>query len=188
MDWKNLVEVLLFASPDPLTQSHFNHVLQDERIMQLGPLVDELNDEYAASEKGLKIMKIAGGFQILSDSRYHIYLERLFHKKRKIHLSRPALEALSIIAYRQPISKAEIESIRGVECGSVIKTLMEREIVTVKRRGNTVGRPLLFSTTRLFLESFGLEKLSDLPKLKEFSDLMSDNNDPNLFKQKHAFE
>ena len=146
------------------------------------------NAEYKKSGKGLKIMQIAGGYQILSDTQYHVYLERLFHKKRKIQLSRPAMEALSIIAYRHPVSKSEIESIRGVECGSVVGTLMERELITVKGRSNTVGRPLLFGTTQIFLESFGLEKISDLPKLKELSDLMSDNQDPDLFLQDHALK
>ena len=188
MDRKNLVEVLLFASSEPLTQSRLNHVIQDEDSVKLAPLVDELNAEYENSGKGLKIMQIAGGYQILSDTQYHVYLERLFHKKRKIQLSRPAMEALAIIAYRQPVSKAEIESIRGVECGSVVSTLMERELITVKGRSNTVGRPLLFGTTRIFLESFGLDKISDLPKLNELCELIEDNQVADLFAQDHALE
>jgi len=112
----------------------------------------------------------------------------MFKNTRKLQLSRPALEALSIIAYRQPASKAEVESIRGVECGSVVNTLMERELITVKGRGETVGRPLLFATTQIFLESFGLEKTADLPKLKELSELMGDNPDPVLFENDHATE
>ena len=98
------------------------------------------------------------------------------------------MEALSIIAYRPPVSKAEVESIRGVECGSVVNTLMERELITVKGRGKTVGRPLLFGTTQIFLESFGLENTTDLPKLKELSELMGDNPDPVLFENEHATE
>jgi segregation and condensation protein B len=112
----------------------------------------------------------------------------MFKNTRKLQLSRPALEALSIIAYRQPVSKAEVESIRGVECGSVVNTLMERELITVKGRGKTVGRPLLFGTTQIFLESFGLENTADLPKLKELSELMGDNPDPVLFENDHATE
>ena len=173
---------------DAVGEARFNHVLQNEDTVKLGPLVAELNAEYIDSGKGLKIMKIAGGYQILSDTQYHIYLDRLFHNKRKIQLSRPAMEALSIIAYRQPVSKSEIESIRGVECSSVVSTLMERELVTIKGRGNTAGRPLLFGTTHLFLKSLGLEKISDLPKLKELSDLMGDEQEPKLFQDEHAFE
>ena len=103
-------------------------------------------------------------------------------------MSRPAQEALAIVAYRQPVSKAEVESIRGVECGSVINTLMERELITVKGRSKTAGRPLLFGTTRKFLESFGLEKTTDLPKMKELSELMCDNPDQVLFDHEHAAE
>ncbi len=188
MDIKNLVEVLLFASPEPLTQSRFNHILQEENSIDLIPIIDELNSDYEKSEKGLKIQKIGGGYQILSQREYHVYIERLFKHTKKLHLSRPALEALSIIAYRQPVSKAEVEAIRGVECGSVVNTLMERELITVKGRGKTAGRPLLFGTTQIFLESFGLEKTTDLPKLKELSELMGDIPDPELFENNFEAE
>ena len=188
MDMKHLVEVLLFASPEPLTQARFSHILQEEISVELKPIIDELNTEYENSGKGLKVQKIGGGYQILSHSEYHVFIERLFKKTRKLHLSRPSLEALAIIAYRQPVSKAEVESIRGVECGSVISTLMERELITVQGRGKTAGRPLLFGTTLIFLESFGLEKTSDLPKLKELSELMGDNPDPVLFDDDYAAE
>ena len=188
MDMKNLVEVLLFAAPEPLTQSRFNHIIQDENTIELQTLIDELNREYEEAGKGIKIRKIGGGYQILSHNKYHVYIERLFNKSRKLHLSRPALEALSIVAYRQPVSKAEVESIRGVECGSVLSTLIERELITVRGRGKTAGRPLLFATTSKFLEAFGLEKTADLPKLKELSELMGDNPDLGLFENDHATE
>ena len=145
-------------------------LVQEEISVELSPIVNELNSEYEKYGKGLKIQKIGGGYQVLSQGKYHIYIERLFKHNKKLQLSRPALEALSIIAYRQPVSKAEVESIRGVECGSVVNTLMERELITVKSRGKTAGRPLLFGTTQTFLKSFGLEKTSDLPKLKELSE------------------
>ena len=188
MDMKNLVEVLLFAAPEPLTQSRFNQIIQDEESVELDSIIDKLNFEYKKSGKGLKIHKIGGGYQILSMSEYHVFVERLFNKSRKLQLSRPALEALSIVAYRQPVSKAEVESIRGVECGSVLSTLMERELITVKGRGKTAGRPLLFGTTQTFLESFGLEKTADLPKLKEMSESMGDNPTPVLFENDYASE
>ena len=188
MDMKNLVEVLLFAAPEPLTQARFSQIIQDEDVVELDSIIDKLNVEYEKSGKGLKIQKIGGGYQVLSLPEYHVFIERLFQKTRKLQLSRPALEALSIVAYRQPVSKAEMESIRGVECGSVLSTLMERELITVKGRGKTAGRPLLFGTTQIFLESFGLEKTADLPKLKELSELMGKNPDPVLFENDHAPE
>jgi len=188
MDMKNLVEVLLFASPEPLTQARFNHIVQTKNSVELTPFVDELNSEYENTGKGITIRKIGGGYQILSHREYHVFIERMFKNTRKLQLSRPALEALSIIAYRQPVSKAEVESIRGVECGSVVNTLMARELITVKGRGKTAGRPLLFGTTHIFLESFGLEKTTDLPKLKELSELMGDNPESILFEDDYASE
>ena len=188
MNIKNLVEVLLFASPEPLTQTRFNQITQNENPIELQVLIDELNREYERAEKGLKIWVIGGGYQILSYPEYHVFIERLFNKSRKLQLSQPALEALSIVAYRQPVSKTQVESIRGVECGSVLSTLMERELITVKGRGTTVGRPLLFGTTRQFLEVFGLGKIADLPKLKELSELMGSNPNRDLFDNGHASE
>ena len=178
---ETLVEVLLFASPDPLNQKKLNQILENKEMIDLKSVIIQLNEQYEKEKKGIYIEKIAGGYQILSHPEYHVYIQRLFNKSRKIQLSRPALEALSIIAYRQPVSKAEIESIRGVECGSVISTLMERELITVKGRGNTAGRPLLFGTTRLFLENFGLENHNDLPKLKELTELLGNQSNPDLF-------
>ena len=188
MDMKNLVEVLLFATHEPLTQARFSEIIQDEDSAELDSIIKKLNLEYEKSDKGLNIHKIGGGYQVLSLPKYHVFIERLFKSTQKLKLSRPALEALSIVAYRQPVSKAEIESIRGVECGSVISTLMERGIITVKGRGKTAGRPLLFGTTQTFLESFGLEKIADLPKMKELSELMGDIPDPMLFGNNHASE
>ena len=188
MDMKSLVEVLLFASAEPLTQMRFNQIMETESPVELKSIINKLNKEYEEAGKGLKIKNIGGGYQILSLPEYHVFIERLFNKTKKLRLSRPAQEALAIVAYRQPVSKAEVESIRGVECGSVINTLMERELITVKGRSQTAGRPLLFGTTRIFLESFGLEKITDLPKMKELSELMGDNPDPLLFDLEHAAE
>ena len=186
MDIKNLVEVLLFATHEPLTQARFSQIIQDEDSADLDSIIKKLNLEYKKFGKGLNIQKIGGGYQVLSLPEYHIFIERLFKRTRKLQLSRPALEALSIVAYRQPVSKAEVESIRGVECGSVISTLMERELITVRGRGKTAGRPLLFGTTQIFVESFGLEKTTDLPKLKELSELMGDNSSLQLYENDHA--
>ena len=187
IDIKKLVEVLLFASPDPLTQSKFNYVLNSGEKKKLSPIIKELNKDYQNEDKGLIIKEVAGGYQMLSDSKYHIYIERLFSKTNKVHLSKPAIEALAIIAYRQPITRLEIESIRGVECGSVVKTLLERNLVTVKGRDSKVGRPLLFGTTQHFMQCFGLNKISDLPRMKEFFEL-SEEALPKKSIQQNAFE
>ena len=178
MDNKKLVEVLLFSSPEPLTQGKLNQILFDGESIDLKSAVESLNVDYTNEEKGLKVEKIGGGYQLLSHAEYHLYIQRLFNKGKKIKLSRPALEALSIITYKQPMTRIEIESIRGVECGGVIKTLIERELVTIKGRDMGMGRALLYGTTQRFLELFGLNHLSDLPKLKEINLLMSDGETP----------
>ena len=178
MDNKNLVEVLLFASNEPLTQNKLNQVLFDGESIDLAETVKLINGAYKSSNKGLYIDKIAGGYQLLSRPDYHMYIQRLLNKSKKVKLSKAALEALSIIAYKQPISRVEIESIRGVECGSVIKTLMEREVVTIKGRDEGVGRALLYGTTQRFLELFGLNHISDLPKLKEIDALINEGEVP----------
>jgi len=167
-----LIEVLLFATSEPLTQQKVNLVLDGEREIHLQSVIEVLNEQFFHGGKGVYIGEVAGGYQILSHEQYHVYIQRLFKGSKKVKLSRPSLEALSIIAYRQPVSKSEVEGIRGVECGSVVKTLMEKELVTIKGRGEGVGRPLLYGTTQLFLESFGLNSVADLPKLKELQHLI----------------
>ena len=111
--------------------------------------------------------------ELLSLPEYHLYIQRLFNRGKSVKLSRPALETLAIIAYKQPLLRLEIESIRGVECSGVIKTLIEKELVTIKGRDGGMGRALLYGTTQRFLELFGLNHLSDLPKLKEIELLMN---------------
>jgi len=174
MDNKKLVEVLLFTSPEPLTQFKLNQILFDGENVDLEETIQSINNDYLNQNKGLKIEKISGGYQLLSHPEYHLYIQRLFNKSKKVKLSQPALEALSIIAYKQPLTRIEVESIRGVECGSVIKTLIERGLVTIKGRDEGVGRALLYGTTQIFLEIFGLNHLSDLPKLKEIDMLMNE--------------
>lgn len=178
MDNKKLIEVLLFSSPEPLTQVKLNQILFDGESIDLKSTIELLNLDYTKEGKGLKIEKISGGYQLLSHSEYHLYIQRLFSKGKKVRLSRAALETLSIITYKQPMTRIEIESIRGVECGGVIKTLIERELVTIKGRDVGMGRALLYGTTQRFLEVFGLNHLSDLPKLKEIDLLMGDGENP----------
>ncbi len=172
---KDVVEVLLFATSEPLTQAKLNACLQDTEV-NLDEVVDQLNADYEKGGSGLFIGKIAGGYQILSKPEYHLYIQRLYNKTKKLQLSRAATEALAVIAYKQPISRSEIEIIRGVNCDSVIRSLLERELITIRGRDDGPGRAILYGTTHSFLEGFGLSALSDLPKLKELSELMPDND------------
>jgi len=149
-----------------------------EEKVDLKKVASELNDEYSRQQKLIYIENIAGGYQILTKEDISPYIHRLMNKSRNLQLSHPALEALSIIAYRQPISRPEIESIRGVSCDSVIKSLLERELITIKGRENSIGRALLYGTTQSFLEIFGLNDVTDLPKLKEIDELVEDGYTP----------
>ncbi len=182
---KDIIEALLFASPEPLTQAKVSAVFPDESV-DLRQIVESINSEYETMNKALFVAEVGGGYQILTKPEYQIYVKRLFSKSRKLLLTRPALEALAVVAYRQPVSKLEIESIRGVNCDSVIRSLLEREMITIKGRDSGLGRALLYGTTRQFLEAFGLNSVSDLPKLKELSELVDDEIQPT--EQKHEIE
>ena len=177
MNHKSIIEVLLFASPEPLTQNKLNKILFEERI-NLKDVVEELNISYKKQNKGLVIENIAGGYQLLSHPQYHVFIQRLLDKNKKVRLSKAGLEVLSIIAYKQPLTRVEIESIRGVDCGGVIRKLIEREMVTIKGRDCGVGRALLYGTSQKFLEGFGLNQISDLPNLKEIDKLLNNSEIP----------
>lgn len=174
---KSYIEALLFATPEPLTQSQVNGIFPGEDV-NLEYIVSELNTEYENMNKLIHIKPIASGYQILTKPDCHLYIQRLYNKSRKIQLSQPSLEALSVIAYKQPISKNDVEYIRGVNCDSVVKTLLEKDLVTIKGREESPGRALLYGTTQSFLECFGLNKLTDLPKLKELTELLGEGHNP----------
>tara|TARA_B100001250_G_scaffold98453_1_gene82626 strand:- start:527 stop:1093 length:567 start_codon:yes stop_codon:yes gene_type:complete len=186
MELKNIIEVLLFSSSSPLPAKKIVDIIGKETTFELNAIIDEINLEYKNLGKGLSIKNIAGGYQILSDKKYHVFIEKLFKNSKNNYLSRPALEALSVVAYRQPVTRAAIEMIRGVECGSVINTLITRGLIKIRGRSKDPGRPLLFVTTAFFLEFFGLNDINDLPRLKEMSEILGDNNTLTLFKEKNA--
>ena len=180
-----IIESLLFASPDPLSQSLLNQVF-DKPIPFLNESVKRLNDFYLKNNKPYFIDNIAGGYQLVTKPKFDIWIRRLLGKSNKLILSAAALDTLAIIAYKQPIGRYDIEAIRGVDSSGVIKTLLSRNLVMIKGRGDGPGRPLLYSTTKLFLEKFGLNRLSDMPKLKEVSEIIE--SDPSLGEQITVFE
>lgn len=159
-----VIEALLFASEAPLTAAELARVedsLDEEKVEQL---VAELKLEYEKEARAFGIYEIAGGYQVLTRPEYAPVLERFETVPVSSRLSAPALETLAIVAYRQPVGRAEIEEIRGVGAGGVLKTLQERGLVEVVARGEGLGRPLLYGTTRQFLEHFGFRSLEDLPR------------------------
>jgi segregation and condensation protein B len=159
-----MIEALLFASDAPLTAAELARVdesLDEERVEEL---LAELKHEYEREERAFGVYEIGGGYQVLTRPEYAPVLERFETVPVSSRLSAPALETLAIVAYRQPVGRAEIEEIRGVGAGGVLKTLQDRGLVEVVGRGEGLGRPLLYGTSRQFLDHFGFRSLGDLPR------------------------
>ena len=157
------VEALLLASDEPLTPARLNALTGATR-RQIRDVVDALNAAYQRGGHSFRIEEIAEGFQMLTLPQFNDLLEQLLTVRRDSRLSSAALETLAVVAYRQPAQRAQIEAIRGVACGEVLRTLMEKRLVKIVGRAEVLGRPMLYGTTRRFLEVFGLRSLADLPK------------------------
>ncbi len=164
---KAILEALVFASPEPLTPRTLFKVLSDEPKEDVQAALNALEADYAAREGGLHLVRVAGGYQITSRPELHDWMRRLFHERTTQRLSVPALETLSVVAYRQPVTAMEITEIRGVNTSGVLSTLLERHLIKIVGRKNVVGRPFLYGTTREFLIRFGLKDLSDLPRIED---------------------
>lgn len=172
-------EALLIASSEPLTQAKLNQSLERDDI-SIDELVEQLRSRFVVQDRPVEIHAVAGGYQLVTCAEFKPYLQRLFRRTGKLVLSRAALEALVIVAYRQPTTRAEIDQIRGVSSESVLRTLLEKNLVTIKGRDEGIGRPLLYATTPAFLEAFGLNRLGDLPKMKEIDEILTDGEKPSM--------
>lgn len=175
----HILEALLFASSEPLTQSRVNLVFLKD-APQLINLIPELQDKFFEENRPLEIQEIAGGYQITTRVEYETWVRRLLSKSGKLTLSQAALETLAIIAYKQPVNRFDIEAIRGVDCSGVLKTIIERNLIKIKGRDEGPGRPLLYATTDIFLEYFGLNRIADMPKLKEIIELTESDAEDQL--------
>lgn len=162
-----IVEAVLFASDAPLKAEEIARAdgTLDEEVVEQA--IRALQSEYAEGERAFQIVELAEGFQVLTRGDFAPYLERFDTIPRPSRLSGPALETLAIIAYRQPIGRIEIEYVRGVACGGVIRTLQDRGIIDVVGRAEGIGRPLLYGTTQRFLDHFGFRSIEDLPRPEE---------------------
>jgi segregation and condensation protein B len=165
---KAIVEALVFASPEPLTPKMLFKLLNDEPREDVLSAVDALKQDYQRGG-GLHLAEVAGGFQITTRPELHDWVRRLFHERSAQKLSVQSLETLSVIAYRQPVTAAEIGEIRGVNTSGVLSTLLERHLIKIVGRKNVIGRPFLYGTTREFLIRFGLKDLNDLPKVEDMA-------------------
>ena len=132
--------------------------------------IETLNDQYAKEDRAFSIEQVSGGFRLMTRPEHAPVVAAMHRARATTRLSKPALETLAIIAYRQPITRAELESIRGVACGEVVRTLMDRRMVKITGRAEELGRPMLYGTTRQFLDTFGLASVKDLPKPEDFAD------------------
>lgn len=166
---KRIIEALLFVSDKPVSIDALKDVLKEVDPTEIRALVEGLNGEYSSQGRSFSIKEIAGGFQMLTDPLYSRWISALY-KRPPDRLSGPSLETLAIVAYRQPITRADIEAIRGVNIDGVVKTLEERGLIRTKGRVDGPGRPILYGTTSEFLQHFGLKSLEELPKLKEFKE------------------
>jgi segregation and condensation protein B len=165
---KTIVEAILFASDEPVPVDRVADAAGDEvSVDMVRDAVRQLMEEYDAGGRAFTIEEIAGGLQLFTRPEYNKYLKKLLRARNEARFTQAALETLAIIAYKQPVSRAEIEDIRGVACGDMIRTLMEKGLVRVAGRSEHLGRALLYGTTKKFLQVFGLASVKDLPESKQ---------------------
>jgi len=159
-----IVEALLFAADTPVEPERIREVLELPSALEAQALVEELRSRYDAEARPLMIVEAGGGYRMVTRAEFHPWLVRLARSRSRSRLSRPALETLAIVAYRQPISRPEIDAVRGVNSDGVLDNLLERRMIRISGRKDVPGRPFLYETTREFLVAFGLRDLSELPR------------------------
>ena len=174
------LEALLFAAEAPLSRAELHRCLethqgQDLAWEELDQALLSLHQRYASNDFAFELRQIAQGYQLLTKAQHHDLIGLLLKQKSQKKLSRAALETLAVVAYQQPVTKADIEAIRGVNCDYALQKLLEKELIEIKGRAQLVGRPLLYATSHKFMQHFGLASLKELPKLREWQ-----NNDSPL--------
>jgi segregation and condensation protein B len=162
-----VLEAVLFASDEPLTAGRLADISETGSTKTVHEHIEQLNKEYEENNSSFRIMQIAGGFQMMTLDFYNPWLRKLHRARSESKLSQAALETLAIISYKQPIIRADVEAIRGVACGEMIRSLVYKGLVKIVGKAEVLGRPLLYGTTKKFLQVFGLNSLKDLPKVEE---------------------
>lgn len=173
-DIKNIIESFLFVAEEPLTIDRIKSILKQAERNEIQNALIELSEEYEARKGGFLLREVAGGYQIRTRPEYREWIKLLIQPK-SLRLSKAALETLAIIAYKQPVIRSDIEYIRGVDCGGILRMLLERKLARVLGRKEIPGRPLIYATTKQFLEIFDLKDLKDLPTLEEIEALESES-------------
>jgi segregation and condensation protein B len=165
---KSAIESIIFISEGPIPIADIQNVIEGLDLETIKLTVEELKKEYDQRNSGIKIVEVAGGYQMVTSPYYSTFIKKFYKIKHAEKLSMPALETLSIIAYKQPSTKVEIESIRGVNVDGVIKNLVEKGLIRIVGRKEVIGRPFVYGTSRSFLEYFGLNSLDELPDMEDF--------------------
>ena len=167
---RRIIEALILASPDPVTLQRLVDIVPGLSPGVAKDRVNEINTEYQENGRAFEIWEIAGGFQIRTRAEFAGYVKQL-RKDRPLRLSQAALESLAIVAYKQPLTRAELENVRGVDSGAVLKSLLDRRLLKLLGHRDVPGRPLIYGTGKRFLEVFGLQSLKELPSLRELEEL-----------------
>jgi segregation and condensation protein B len=167
---KSILESLLFAAGEPVSMARLQAALDGAPRAEIQQALAAMTAEYAAHNRGLRLEEVAGGYQLRTLKEHAPYVRKLL-AARPPRLSRPLLETVAIIAYRQPVTRPELEQLRGVDSGGVLETLLERRLIKIAGRKEAPGRPIIYATTPEFLETFGLKDLDGLPDLKEFQEI-----------------
>jgi segregation and condensation protein B len=169
---KAIIEAIIYVAPEPVSLEALLKTLEGEERERVEAKLEELVADFLQAQHGIQVRHVAGGYKFSSKPEHHEVLRKFVKSlKPSMRLSKPALETLAVIAYRQPVTLPEIDEIRGVDCGGVIHTLMEKKLVVTAGRKIVVGRPILYRTSRDFLVHFGLKDVGELPSLKEFEEL-----------------
>lgn len=168
---KSAIETLFFVSASPVSVERLEGIFEEAPREQIEAQIKALSGEYEDRHSGISLVEVAGGYQLVTRPEYASWIRKFKSVKLSSKLSKPALETLAIVAYKQPITRAEVEAIRGVNVGGIMRNLMERRLIKIVGKKDVPGRPMMYGTTSDFLQYFGLKDLASLPTLKEFQEL-----------------
>jgi segregation and condensation protein B len=174
-DIKNIIESVMFAYGDPISIKELNYIInEDLASKEIEFMLHSLMEEYKENNRGIQIIKLENKYQMCTNKEYASFIKKVLEPKKKKSLSQATLETLTIVAYKQPITKVEIEDIRGVKCDKVLQTLLENELIVEAGRLNRIGKPIIYKTTNEFLKLLSIEKLEDLPPIENYKDAVSE--------------
>lgn len=170
-DIKNIIESILFAYGNPISVNELNYAINEElSSKEIEFMLNLLIKEYEENDRGIQIIKLENKYQMCTNKKYASFIKKILEPKKKKSLSQATLETLTIIAYKQPITKVEIEDIRGVKCDKAIQTLLENELIIEAGRLDKIGKPIIYKTTNEFLKLLNIEKLEDLPPIEKYEE------------------